>query len=642
VLDRDAVRQILEEHADSIAFAPTVKSAEKAIAAATYYRPDAAQFAVDEATQTEFVQNHVIVFFEHGTSAETKRRAVEAVGGTVVAQVDAIDKMDLLVPGGESLGGLQKICAALERQPGVKAAVENRVFTLIPQASSNDPWSSGTDSNAALNRWAMEAIEAPGAWEYNDFLGKVRIGLVDSGADNTHEELSGIVQNINTINVPDFEKAQGGVLPYQSYTYATTPEMHGTAVASLMAARANNGKGLAGLAWDAEVYSVDWQPGSMSDNRSAVGICYDALVQTVMKGANAVNYSLGTITIDEDGVVSTLSAGNIAYFGWLSSLYIASLIPNYPRFVVVQSAGNYRTDAINNGLFACVNLNNTGQNAAMAQMVNDRILITGGMYNDGTRLRQWVQGNAGTAIGSQVTIYAPSYRMFRAVMSNGYANTSDGYGQGTSYAAPLVCATAAMMLAADEDLSGGQAGALLKGEAVSPRTVRDYDYLTNFSLYPMLNTRLALEAVVAEPALEATPGAALVVDQALRLVKLTSADTPAAALPDQLQGINAAVDYPKAAVTDAFAATGDKVRAKLNDVRWTEYRVIVAGDLNGDGRVNGMDALRIQLYLNGNSTVAPQQLLGEPAFLVAADANCDGAVNQADFELARRRGLLLK
>jgi len=89
-------------------------------------------------------------------------------------------------------------------------------------------------------QWALTRIGAPAAWTKGTG-GNVRIGIVDTGVDLTHEDLAGqVVASTNCIGSKgDASKCTGNGQDDQG---------HGTHVAGIAAAAKDNGKGIAGVA----------------------------------------------------------------------------------------------------------------------------------------------------------------------------------------------------------------------------------------------------------------------------------------------------------------------------------------------------------------------------------------------------------
>ena len=77
-------------------------------------------------------------------------------------------------------------------------------------------------------------------------------------------------------------------------------------------------------------------------------------------------------------------------------------------------------------------------------------------------------------------------------------------------------------------------------------------------------------------------------------------------------------------VTDGNIATGMSVILQNNSGEPViEYKVVIRGDVSGDGKINSADALGIQRHI-------VESRLMEGAYLEAADINQDGRVNSLD------------
>lgn len=134
--------------------------------------------------------------------------------------------------------------------------------------------------------------------------------------------------------------------------------------------------------------------------------------------------------------------------GALASQYMASLLIRGYDFVVVQSAGNGAADHLGvdaryNGLFAAIDADNcstaNGKVTVTAQDIMDRVIIVGaaGEQDENGVYMQTSFSNG----GDQVDIAAPGVNIYSTV-AGGYDTM-----QGTSMAAPMVAATAAMVWA---------------------------------------------------------------------------------------------------------------------------------------------------------------------------------------------------
>src|SRR2546423_3221812 len=185
-------------------------------------------------------------------------------------------------------------------------------LVLVPTTgaqASNDP--------AFSQQWGLARIGAEKAWARTTGAG-VRIGIVDTGVDLTHEDLDGkVVESISCAGSGgDVAKCQGS---------AQDDQGHGTHVSGIAAAYRDNGKGIAGVAPDAQlvVAKVLGAQGTGSGSDVIAGVKW-----VVDHGAKVVNLSLGdpaqpiTALISENelkegidyawshGAIAVIAAGN--------------------------------------------------------------------------------------------------------------------------------------------------------------------------------------------------------------------------------------------------------------------------------------------------------------------------------------------
>lgn len=158
--------------------------------------------------------------------------------------------------------------ARMKRVPGVAYAEPERVMhvSYVP----NDPM-------YAPYQWAPRRIGAEAAWDVQRATPSVSVAVVDTGVDYAHPDLVGRIDSINATDVIDGGTAQD--------LYG-----HGTHVAGIIAANANNAAFVAGIAPSATVMPVrvlDAQ-GSGTDAGVAAGIEWAA-----DHGADVINLSLG-------------------------------------------------------------------------------------------------------------------------------------------------------------------------------------------------------------------------------------------------------------------------------------------------------------------------------------------------------------
>ena len=160
--------------------------------------------------------------------------------------------------------------------------------------------------------WGMKKVRAEAAWAKGAGQG-VTVAVIDSGVDLTHEDLkSNLVPGYDFVDDDNDPRDESG---------------HGTHVAGIIAAVANNGVGVAGVAPEAKIMPVRVlnEEGSGSQADIEAGVRW-----AVAHGAKVVNMSLGADVIVEfltggtlsnavnyawsHGVIAVISAGNDQLF----------------------------------------------------------------------------------------------------------------------------------------------------------------------------------------------------------------------------------------------------------------------------------------------------------------------------------------
>jgi subtilisin family serine protease len=193
-----------------------------------------------------------------GTRAQAQTVA-SSVGATLIGGSESLGAYQLLYPPGTNLDTAK---ANLAMKPGVVAATSNGVAGVGVQVVPNDWSDDGPDK-----RWPWELIQAPTAWGMSTGS-SVKVGVVDGDFYPAHEDLSVAVATQAPLS------SQGG---------------HGTHVAGLSCARANNSKGLTGAAWGCPVV---YSQGLRGDSTTDLDIA-DAMRIARDSGAKVVNISLG-------------------------------------------------------------------------------------------------------------------------------------------------------------------------------------------------------------------------------------------------------------------------------------------------------------------------------------------------------------
>jgi thermitase len=206
------------------------------------------------------------------------------------------------------LGSLANAAARYAALPGVVYAEPNGVARGAALTAPNDP-----DFSAD---WAWQKIGAVAGWTVYpgaySTTGGATIAIVDTGIDSGHPDLSDgrvlTAQGANCVNAAGTCNAGS----------ALDDNGHGTHVAGIAAAATNNGVGVAGTAFDAQLIPVKVLDSTGTGSYAAIT---NGIVWAVQHGARAVNLSIQGSTYSQtlcdavqlavtDGAVVVAAAGN--------------------------------------------------------------------------------------------------------------------------------------------------------------------------------------------------------------------------------------------------------------------------------------------------------------------------------------------
>lgn len=307
---------------------------------------------------------------------------------------------------------------ALRAAPQVASAAINRPFH--PDWLPDDPLIS--------RQYALNKVAAAAGWEIERGRSSVVVGVIDTGIDYTHPDLTanlwinpgedlngnGRADSLDYNGIDD--DGNGFVDDVQGWDFTDAPnypdggdyrerdnnpmdEMgHGTAVAGIIAATANNSLGIAGLAPGCRLMNLRAFTAAGNGEEDDVAA---ALLYAIDNGAAVVNMSWGDVFISQllDDVLH----------------YAAAM-----QVVLVASAGNSATDAIHYpSAFACtISVGATDATDQLASFSN---------------------------YGPSVDLVAPGVNILTTVRHALYDSSLSG----TSFSAPFVSAAAALLLSQD-------------------------------------------------------------------------------------------------------------------------------------------------------------------------------------------------
>lgn len=265
--------------------------------------------------------------------------------------------------------------------------------------------------------WAQQALEPQRVWPYSTGAG-VTIAVIDSGVDADHPQLR---RSGKVLRGRDFFLV--GRLP-GNYDCAS----HGTAVASIIAGDKADGVGFQGVAPGARILPVRVSDRELNDTGQTQLIDPAVLARgiryAVDQGADVINLSLSGER-DEPLVRSAIAYAVKA------------------DVLVVAAAGNRQQGS--------------PETRPSYPAAYDGVLGVGAIDPAGARL-------SGSQTGPYVDLMAPGGAVLGATRSGGHS-----YWDGTSFAAPFVAATAALVRAAWPRLTAAQVTQRLLATATPAR-----------------------------------------------------------------------------------------------------------------------------------------------------------------------------
>ena len=345
-----------------------------------------------------------------------------------VASVEGLGHGDALflvhtVPGTDDLARSRDLHARAD----VAWSHPDLAFTPVPHTLPDDPYVADQWhlDNTGQNGWTLGSdIDAQTAWALSTGAGGL-IAIIDTGLDMDHPDL---------IATSGWDYVGGDADSSPDLEYDGAP--HGTCAAGVAAAVGGNGVGVAGVAYDAQVYGIRFIGGTTSYSD-----LYNAFVEAVDAGAWVLSNSWGF----GDGCGSFSIPATIR----TALEYAEEQGRGGLGTAVVTSAGNGYCDASGDGF-------------------QSYWTIIGVAAVDGND-----EHESYSNFGSVVDIAAPSGGLLTTDISgdDGYGSYGDdpdyiGWFSGTSAAAPVVSGVLTLMFEANPRLTAAQAREVICDTAV--------------------------------------------------------------------------------------------------------------------------------------------------------------------------------
>jgi serine protease len=252
------------------------------------------------------------------------------------------------------------------------------------------------------SQWGLSVINAPTAWNYFSAGSNVVIAIVDDAVERTHSDLSpNLWVNPGEIAGNNLDDDNNGYIDdINGYDVASNDNNpnppsatfdHGTHVAGIASARANNGVGVASIGFSCKLMCI-----KSTNSATAITNGYDGIVYAAVSGADVINMSWG-------GPSFSTTGQNVVDFAVSQGC------------VMIAAAGN---DDVSSEFYPAA--------------YDDVVSVAATSSND-TKA-------SFSNYGTWIDVSAPGNNIYSTEVGNSYGNKS-----GTSMASPMVAGLAGLM-----------------------------------------------------------------------------------------------------------------------------------------------------------------------------------------------------
>lgn len=459
----------------------------------TYTAP--AEENIEEDVLTEgsyFVNNEILLTAVEGVTKAEITALVRPYGGSIVGYIELTNDCQIRFNQVYTIDELQNIVDELKLNEKVEDAsihqLNETASTAIPNDSEwvSEEWS--TEFPEGKN-WGVEAIDAMGAWDYRSQMQDVRVGIIDSMFDTNHDDLNFVQVWNNPENINNGDEG------------SKATRSHGTHVSGTIAAKYDNGIGVAGVAPTAKLYGYSilgsQTDSTVTEHSDLVGYMEwkYAIAKLATSNCRVINVSMG---------LAYPSAAASQECARILTPYLSKLLDKNYDFLIVQAAGNDSIDATLNGIFCGIT----------DEEVSKHIIVVGAVGTNGSgqddflglfenRIFKGYNFADFSNYGSRVDVVAPGIKIYSTVPGNEYQDMLNDIApwSGTSMAAPHVTGVAADCFAVNPSLSAEQVKKIIVGTSDRDHPITDgrtdHSYANESDrAYFMVNAKNAVECAL--------------------------------------------------------------------------------------------------------------------------------------------------
>ncbi len=255
-----------------------------------------------------YVPGEVLVIYDDNASREEIDKSIDTFRLNAVEEITLAEETVVVELPDDTT--VEQAIAEISLDENVLYVQPNYIYTLLESTMQitqvNDP------DYLNNNQWYLNKVKAPGAWDYSKANKSVKVAVIDSGAMVNHPDLK------NNINPASWDIITNSPL------YGDVESRgHGTNVSGIIAGQANNGIGIAGVSYNADILAINafkWD-GGRGEYTATTDDILKAYNYAITRGVRVVNLSLGSYSRDltmenvinyaaANGIVTVCAGGN--------------------------------------------------------------------------------------------------------------------------------------------------------------------------------------------------------------------------------------------------------------------------------------------------------------------------------------------